>query len=155
MSQRDAPIISKTALNTELSSTDHTSVHHTSVHHTSVDQTASKLAVAGGILGALAASSCCALPLALTLLGISGAWMANLRALTAYQPYFIGVAILALGYGFYHVYWKPKVACEIGDACARPMNNTLVKSGLWFGTLITLISLTFSYWFPLILPFLP
>ena len=118
-------------------------------------QNNSRIAVAGGILGALAASSCCVLPLALTLLGVSGAWMANLRALAAYQPYFIGVAILALSYGFYQVYWKPKVACAVGDACARPMNNRLVKSGLWLGTFIMLTALTFPYWFPHIVAYLP
>ena len=37
-------------------------------------------AAAGGILGALAASSCCILPLALFMLGISGAWIGNLTA---------------------------------------------------------------------------
>ena len=38
------------------------------------------LAVAGGILGALAASSCCIVPLALFMLGISGAWIGNFAA---------------------------------------------------------------------------
>jgi len=36
------------------------------------------LAAAGGILGALAASSCCIVSLALFTLGISGAWIGNL-----------------------------------------------------------------------------
>src|SRR5215467_13430664 len=39
------------------------------------------LAAAGGILGALAASSCCIVPLALFTLGTSGAWIGNLTAL--------------------------------------------------------------------------
>jgi len=119
------------------------------------DDSGSWLAVGGGILGALAASSCCLLPLALTLFGVSGAWMANLRALAPYQPYFIGISVLALGYGFYQVYRKPKVACADGDACARPMNNRLVKSGLWLGTFIMLSAVTFSFWFPVVLPYLP
>lgn len=36
---------------------------------------------AGGILGAIAASSCCILPLVLFSLGIGGAWIGNLTAL--------------------------------------------------------------------------
>ena len=40
-----------------------------------------RLAAAGGILGALAASACCILPLVLFTLGISGAWIANLTRL--------------------------------------------------------------------------
>jgi MerT mercuric transport protein len=35
----------------------------------------------GGILGALAAASCCILPLALFSLGISGAWIGNFTQL--------------------------------------------------------------------------
>jgi len=44
-----------------------------------------RLAAAGGILGAIAASACCILPLTLIVFGVSGAWMANLRAIAPYQ----------------------------------------------------------------------
>ena len=110
-----------------------------------------KLAAAGGILGGLAASACCVIPLGLSLLGIGGVWMASLRVLGPYQPYFIGLAVAALTYGFYQVYWKPKTACAEGEACARPMNNRLVKAGLWLGTLIVLTALSFPYWFQFVL----
>ncbi|WP_342634038.1 mercuric transporter MerT family protein [Mesorhizobium waimense] len=40
-----------------------------------------RLLVAGGLLGALAASSCCIVPLVLFSLGIGGAWISNLTAL--------------------------------------------------------------------------
>ncbi len=46
-----------------------------------------RLAVAGGFLGALAASSCCILPLVLFSLGVSGAWIGNFTQLAPYQPY--------------------------------------------------------------------
>lgn len=108
----------------------------------------------GGILAALAATSCCILPLALTVLGVSGAWMANLRALSPYQPYFIGLAVLALGYGFYQVYWR-RPACADGDACAKPLPNRLVKLGLWTGAVIVVMAASFPLWFPLIVPYLP
>ncbi|MGH6880679.1 MAG: mercuric transporter MerT family protein, partial [Hypericibacter sp.] len=45
-----------------------------------------ELIAAGGVLGALAAMSCCILPLVLFALGISGAWIGNLTALAPYQP---------------------------------------------------------------------
>jgi hypothetical protein len=54
----------------------------------------------GGILGALAASSCCILPLTLFSLGISGAWMANFTRLAPYQPYFIAATLVVLGTGY-------------------------------------------------------
>ena len=44
---------------------------------------------AGGLLGALAASSCCIVPLTLFGLGVSGAWIGNLTWLAPYQPCFI------------------------------------------------------------------
>ena len=42
-----------------------------------------RLMAAGGLLGALAASSCCILPLALFGLGVSGAWIGNFTRLAA------------------------------------------------------------------------
>jgi mercuric ion transport protein len=109
----------------------------------------------GGVTAAIAATSCCVLPLALTVAGISGAWMANLRALSAYQPYFIGLAVLALGYGFYQVYWRGPAACAEGDACAQPLPNRIVKSALWSGAVIVAIAASFPVWFPMLVPYLP
>ena len=114
------------------------------------------LAAAGGILGAIAVSSCCILPLVLTVAGVSGAWMINLRALALYQPIFIAMTIAVLGYGFYLVYWKPKRAYADGAVCVRPlMPNKVVRGALWFSSLIVALAFSFPYWFPLIVPSLP
>ena len=87
-------------------------------------QRSQKLAVVGGILGAIAASSCCILPLALFSLGISGAWIGNLTALAPYQPYFIAATLACLGYGYWLVYRRKNVACAGGrglrPAAAKP-----------------------------------
>ena len=114
------------------------------------------LIAAGGISGAIAASSCCILPLALTLAGVSGAWMANLRALTPYQPIFIVMTIAFLGYGFYLVYWKSRRAGADGTVCARPIvPNKVVMGALWTASFIVALAISFPYWFPLIVPYLP
>ena len=114
------------------------------------------LAATGGILGAVAASSCCILPLVLTVFGITGAWMANLRALAPYQPIFIAMTLATLGYGFYLVYWKPKRTCADGAVCARPVvPSKLVKGALWLASLIVVLAASFPYWFVLIVPYLP
>src|SRR3546814_9143726 len=42
---------------------------------------------AGALIGAGLASACCVVPLLLVMLGISGAWIANLTALEPYKPY--------------------------------------------------------------------
>ncbi|MGH8032740.1 MAG: mercuric transporter MerT family protein, partial [Luteimonas sp.] len=65
-----------------------------------------RVIVTGGILGALAASSCCIVPLVLFSAGIGGAWIGNLTALTPYKPLFVAGTAGFLGYGFYLVYWR-------------------------------------------------
>ena len=105
---------------------------------------------AGGIFGAIAASSCCILPLVLFSAGVGGAWMGNLTALSAYQPIFIGITALFLGYGFWLVYFKPKT-CAPGDACARPLPNRVVKFGLWSATLLVALALLWPLIVPLML----
>jgi mercuric ion transport protein len=114
------------------------------------EQARSRWIAAGGILGALAASSCCILPLVLFSLGISGAWIANFTALAPYKPYFAAGTIALLGYGYYLVYVKPKQACADGS-CARPLPNRLVKSSLWIATVLVVAALAFDFVAPLLL----
>ena len=54
-----------------------------------------KLVAAGGVVGAVAASSCCIVPLLLFSLGVSGAWIGNLTRLAPYQPIFIAVTLVS------------------------------------------------------------
>lgn len=110
-----------------------------------------RLVVAGGILGALAASSCCVVPLLLFGLGLGGAWIANLTALAPYKPLFVAATAGLLAYGFYSVYWKTKRACAGDAACARPLPNRLVKTGLWIATALVVIAFAFDYLAPMLL----
>lgn len=100
------------------------------------------LTAVGGILGAIAASSCCVLPLLLVTLGVSGAWIGNLTALIPYQPYFIAFTVAVLGYGFYSVYWRRRQACSDGT-CERPLHGRAVKLGLWLGAVLVAVALIF------------
>jgi len=109
------------------------------------------LVAAGGILGALAMSSCCLLPLVLFSLGIGGAWVGNLTALEPYRPIFISITILFLGYGYYLVYRKPKTDCAEGKSCARPLPNRMVKASLWIATALALAAVVFPYVAPILL----
>jgi mercuric ion transport protein len=92
------------------------------------------LLAAGGLFGALAASTCCLLPLVLFSLGVGGAWIANLTALAPYQPVFLGLTLACLLAGFWLVYRRPKAACAEGEACARPMPRRIVRIALWLAT---------------------
>lgn len=109
-----------------------------------------KLLAAGGVLGALAASSCCILPLALFSLGVSGAWIGNLTRLAPYQPYFIAATAACLGYGYWLVRRSRRVACAEDAACARPLPNRLVMSGLVLATILVAAALAFDFLAPLV-----
>src|SRR5713101_4774465 len=112
---------------------------------------AQKLLTAGGILGALAASSCCILPLVLFSLGVSGAWIGNLTRLAPYQPYFIAATVACLTYGYWLVYRSPRIACADGTACAQPLPGRLVKAGLIVATALVVAALAFDLIAPLLL----
>jgi mercuric ion transport protein len=103
------------------------------------------LVAAGGILGALAASSCCILPLVLFSLGVSGAWIGNFTQLAPFQPYFIAATIACLGYGYWLVYRPSKPACADDGACTRPLPNRLVKAGLILATILVVAALGFDF----------
>lgn len=88
------------------------------------------LLAAGGVLGALAASTCCIIPLALVSVGISGAWIGTLTALAPYQPFFLAFAVACLGAGFWLVYARATKDCETG-VCANNDPGRLIRTTLW------------------------
>lgn len=114
-------------------------------------QQGSKFLIAGGVIGALAAMSCCILPVVLFSLGISGAWIANFTQLAPYQPYFVTAAIVCLGAGYWLVRRSAKVACAEGEACARPLPNRIVRIVLIAATLLIIAALGFDYIAPYVL----
>jgi mercuric ion transport protein len=103
------------------------------------------LVAGGSVLGALAAMSCCILPLVLFALGISGAWIGNLTALAPYQPVFIGATLAFLATGYYLVYRQPRSACHEGEACARRLPRRGVKLALWTATVLVASAMVFPY----------
>jgi mercuric ion transport protein len=106
---------------------------------------------AGGLLGALAASSCCILPLALFALGVSGAWIGNFTRLAPYQPCFIAATLACLGYGYWLVYRSSTCVCADGEACARPLPNRIVEAGLVLATVLVVTALGLDFIAPLFL----
>ena len=109
------------------------------------------LIAAGGLLGALAASSCCILPLVLFGLGVSGAWIGNFTRLAAYQSYFLTATLAFLGYGYWLVYRSSKRACADGETCARPLPNRIVKTSLIVATMLVVAALGLDFIAPLFL----
>ena len=110
-----------------------------------------KLAVVGGVIGALAASSCCILPVILFSLGIGGAWIGNFTQLAPYQPYFIAATLAFIVAGYWLAYRSSKIACAAGEACAGPLSNRLVKIALIAATVIVIAAWAFDCVAPYVL----
>jgi mercuric ion transport protein len=106
---------------------------------------------AGGILGAVAASSCCILPLGLFSLGVGGAWIGNLTALAPYQPIFVVITLGFLGYGYWLVYRKPKTDCKDTSVCTSSSAGRTVRIALWSATALVAAAAAFPYVGPLLL----
>lgn len=105
----------------------------------------------GGLFGALAASSCCILPVVLFGLGISGAWIANFTQLAPYQPIFIGASLAFVGSGYWLVYRAARQACAGDQACARPLPNRFVMTILVAATIIVIAAIGFNFLAPYML----
>jgi len=99
----------------------------------------------GGLLAALAASTCCVLPLALGALGVGGAVASTLTALAPFQTVFRVLAILLLGAGFWLVYGRRSGA---NDAAARPRLPAAraTKVVLWIGAIVMGLVLSSDWW---------
>ncbi len=110
-----------------------------------------KLLAVGGVIGALAASSCCILPVALFGLGISGAWIGNFTQLAPYQPYFVSAAVVCLGAGYWLARRSDTAACAEDEACARPLPNKIVRIALVAAALLIVAAVGFDYIAPYVL----
>lgn len=100
--------------------------------------------IAGGI-AALIASVCCLGPLVLVLLGVGGAWVANLTALEPYRPIFIGAALVFLALAFRRLYLVP-AACAPGQNCAVPASRRRQRLMFWAAAVLVLALLAFPWY---------
>ena len=115
------------------------------VNHHIGDTAKNGLLAAGGVLGAIGASSCCLLPLAFALTGMSGAWISSLTRLAPYQPIFIGVAGLSIGLGLWRTYRMPRRACD-GLQCGTTASRRATKAVLWLAAVVVVVAATTEWW---------
>ena len=112
------------------------------------------LASLGGVIAALLASLCCIGPMAFGALGVGvgatgllAGTASFLKAFIPYRPFFIVVAIVAIGAGFYLVYRrKPKTACTSDAHCADSRTRSKSVALLWCATALTLVFVLSPYW---------
>jgi mercuric ion transport protein len=109
-----------------------------------VAQPATRLLSLAGIVAAIGAASCCALPFLLFVLGISGAWIGNLTALEPYQPVFAALSLGFIGWGAWRLRRKAKIACAEGY-CATARADRIAQFGLWTAAVLVVIALVLPY----------
>lgn len=102
-------------------------------------------ALLGAALAAIGASVCCVVPLVLVLLGISGAWIANLTALDVWRPWFSAGTLLCLAWAFRALY-GPASRCRTDGNCAEPGQLRRRRRWLWVATCLIVALLLFPYY---------
>jgi mercuric ion transport protein len=106
-------------------------------------------ALIGGVAAAVGASLCCIGPLVLLMLGIGGAWVANLTMLEPLRPYFLGLAVAFLLLAYIKLYRAPAAVCKPGSLCALPHTTKLYKALFWLVALLVVIAAASPYVAPL------
>ncbi len=93
-------------------------------------------------LGAVFTGWCCVLPSALAALGAGGAGLGSVGGWVAYQPYFLGVALLSVTAGWISFARRRSAAeCTHIGNCARPMSKRRTFGLLAFSTLLLAFAL--------------
>ena len=105
-------------------------------------------AATGGLLGAVAASSCCMLPLLLFTVGASGPWIGTLVRLAPYRAYFIAVAVACLGCG----YWLSRRSSnqKCAAACSTRSVSKFLNPALVVATILVAAAIAFNFLAPLL-----
>jgi len=102
---------------------------------------------AGGLLAAIAASTCCVLPLGLGAVGLGGAWLSTLAVVASYEAAFRILAILLLGAGFWLVYARRSAGGD-GASCSVVPARRVTKTLLWAGAIAVAVVLSAGWWTP-------
>jgi mercuric ion transport protein len=103
-------------------------------------------------MGALAASSCCALPVALAGLGATGAVFGGLRLLVDLRPFLLGGAALALLIGWGVLVRNGRPTCPEDGRCGHARTRRRTAALLGSGTILVGLALAWDpYVEPLVL----
>lgn len=110
-----------------------------------VSSTNSNRSMIAATVAAIGASVCCAGPLVLLMLGISGSWISNFGAFEPYRPIFIGVTLLFLGLAFRKLYLTPQ-QCDADSACSTVSNLRKQRITFWVISLVVLGIMSFPWY---------
>ena len=101
------------------------------------------------VLAFLGVVSCCGMPIAAGILAWLGIGASQLSFFAEYRPLFIGIAIVALLFGFWQVYFKKRSSCcASGSGCCetaekeeKPKSQLVQKVFLWIGAIVVIAML--------------
>lgn len=102
-------------------------------------------AILGASIAAIGASICCVVPLALVLLGISGAWIGNLTALDPWRPWFTAATLLLLALAFWSLY-GPSSRCRADGDCNDARILRRRRRRLWLAAVVIGLLLLFPHY---------
>jgi mercuric ion transport protein len=86
--------------------------------------------IGGAVFAAFASSLCCILPLIAVLFGIGAFGAAS--AFDTLRPYLIALAVVALAFSFYRVYFS-REQCAEGESCSTKPISKINQLFLWLG----------------------
>jgi len=116
----------------------------------SAGKTSAKGSLIASLFTGIGASACCAGPLVLLTLGISGSWIGNLSKLEPFRPYFMGLALIFLALAFRKLYWLPK-SCAVDMPCADTTVDRNQKIIFWIVSVVVIASIAFPWYGPFLL----
>lgn len=105
--------------------------------------TLNKVGSAGAIFAAVASSLCCILPVVAVMFGLGAFGVASV--FETLRPYFLVLAVAALGFSFYQAYFR-KGACAEDEACATKPVGRLNRLMIWVALAIVLAIGAFPYY---------
>ena len=106
-------------------------------------------AAIGSFLMVIGASACCIIPFTLFSIGVGGAWIGNLTAMSEYRSIFIFVGLGFLAAGYWHVFKRPVLSS--GEACITPFSQRINQTVVILASLLMLVVIVWPYVFPLVI----
>ncbi len=93
-------------------------------------------------IAALLSSACCVMPLLFAIVGISGAWIGQLRVLQPWSVPLSVLALLSLGLAGWRLY-RPSAAaaCDTSDPAACRRVGSAARRWFWLVAVLTLLPL--------------
>lgn len=107
------------------------------------------MSIIGGIGAAIGASLCCVGPLFLLVIGVNGAWIANLTVLGPYSPFFIVLVLSFFTFAGWQIF-KPQALCDSGTACSFPKVRRRRKIIYIITLFIAFAMVSSPYWIPIL-----